>query len=1277
MLKNRFLYALIPVVGVLFILLSACSNQKNTAVTRAYHSINTRYNVHFNAQEAYNEALRSKIEGTVDNLSEMVYIYPVEEKDEDDSMSAMSNSNQSATSATSVSATTSETTSTSYTDNRGTANTSTTSGSTATRTTTTTARDMPQPTGGSFGVTIDKTTKAIKEHSIKVKPKRDASKRGDKKYQAWIKQQEFNPFLKNTWILLGKAELQNGDYLRSAATFSYISKIYSTNPEILTECQLWIARSYSEMGWFYEAENILRKIDQRGEVPDKLKSLYSSVYANLYTRLDNYEKAIPHLEDAINREKNKHQKMRMEYLLGQVYTKTGDHRKAYDAFDKIPGMSTPYRFEFNARLQQMELPGMNENNKILSDLNKMAKRSKNKEYLDQIYAAIGKNYLQHQDTTKAIENYRKAIKESTRNGYDKALAQIALGDIFFDRHDFINAQPCYAEALPHITSNNARYPRLSFRSAVLDELVVHAKTVHEQDSLQHLAQLPEMERLEIINQKIENLKKEERERKKQEELERQREQRESRVSGWDDLMSGNLFEDRSSNRAQTPVTPSFSASNDQAKFYFYNTDVVTQGKIAFQKQWGSRKLEDDWRRRSKTASSFGEPLVADIEGQPSDSARDVTQTDNTKAIDQSDNKMIVDDIYSVDYYLQQLPFTAEELKASDDLIEDALYNMGLIYKNKLENPLLAINAFETDIRRFPQTPNLEDIYYQLFLIYMQMGNNTMMAQYRDKLLSGFPSGTYALALSDPNYEWNLKNMNTVQEQLYEETYQAYLKGDVNTVRKNYKEISTKFPFADLMPNFMLLNGLTYVQTRDAENLKSSLTELVNKYPKSDVTPLATNIVNRLNEGKMLLSDGTPITGFDWSAAYAREDDMLSGDSIKQFILDASEGYVLLFAFDKGSIDRNELLFNIANYNFSNYVVQTFDLGFDNTQAFEMLQVKGFKTFDDIKSYINRGFERELFAGIDPAVTVIPIAVENYNAFLVRGIDEYLAFFEANYSGQLPLLMALWNREGDALAGEKDVLVADNKVEKQPEATGVDINASEGKQEPEEEVAEPEKVAATDVEPLENTVVDNKAKEVETKTEEQIRQEEIEEKINENIAAVEELFTNPVDGLKNILKGRQDKPKLTKEEKEAEKERKQLEKEQQKQLRAIEKARQDSIFRVEKAIQDSIQSAEKAKEDSIRQAQKAKVEEQKRLEQERKDALEEAQIARKAEQRRRENERKEKQKAQQERLRQREQERKERERIQKERRQQREKEEKEKAKQREEQRKQQEKERKER
>jgi len=1246
--KNKPIYALILVFSVLFTVFTACSNQKNTAVTRAYHSINTRYNVHFNAQEAYNEALKAKSEGRKDNLSEIVYIYPINE-DLKENSSSVSGS----TSISSIPTTNTTSTNTSLSNSEQTGNTSYNNGI--------------QPSDGSFGITIDKTTKAIKEHSIKVKPKRDASKRGDKKYQAWIRQQEFNPFLKNTWVLLGKAELQNGDYLRSAATFSYISKIYSTNPEMVAESRLWIARAYSEMGWLYEAENVLRKIDQAGGVPEKLQGLYSSVYANLYTQMGEYEKSIPHLELAIKKEKQKLQKMRMEYLLGQVYTKTGDYNKAYAAFDQIPGMSTPYEFEFNARLQQMDLPGMNENNKILNDLNKMTKRSKNKDYLDQIYYAIGKNYLQHNDTAKAIENYRTAIEKSIRNGYDKAIAQIALGDVYFDQHKFILAQPVYAEALPLINKSNERYPRLALRSSVLDELVVHVKTVHEQDSLQHLAQLPEAERLQIINTKIENLKKEEEERKKEEEDEKRREERESRVSSWDDLMSESMFEEKTPTRTQFP-TPSQTGST--ATFYFYDPNIVAQGKIAFQKQWGNRKLEDDWRRRNKSSSSFDDTFFADAEVPVTDSIQTdpAQQTDKNDTSDNSNKQNVIDDVYSVDYYLQQLPFTAEAIAESNDLIENALYNMGLIYKNKLEDYALAIDAFDTDIRRFPTTPNLEDIYYQLFLIYMQLENKEMMAFYRNKLLTEFSSGTFALALTDPNYEWNLKNMGAMQEKLYEETYKAYLNGDVATVRKNYEEISTKYPFADLMPKFMLLNGLSYAQSRDAVNLKTSLTKLVDTYPKSDVVPLASNIIKRINEGQILLSDGTPITGFDWSGAYVSEE-YTEGDSIKQFSVNPESEFVLLFTFLKGSIDRNELLFNIANYNFSNYVVQTFDLGFDNMNSYDILQIKGFKSFDEIRSYINRGFERELFMDIDPKIIVLPIATENYSLFLTQGIKEYISFFETNYPNQLPQLIALWNNGEKLSVDDNASLITENvtpSTQPDRESTIATEKPIETKR-PEEPVITDKK---TDIGKDENLEI--RAEDILTE-----EQQYIAEKINENIAAAEEVLSNPVDGIKNILKRRRENPKLTKEEKEAEKEQKRLEKERQKELKAIEKLHADSIAKVEKALQDSIANAEKMHQDFIKQAEKLRIQEQKRLEKEKKYALEATKKARKDEQKRKEEERKEKQREQQERLKQREKERKERERQQNERRREVEKEQREKAKLREQQRKEAEKERNER
>lgn len=1153
--------------------LSSCSNQKNTALTRAYHSINTRYNAHFNAEEAYKEALKNKEMAVEDNLSDILYIYP---------------------------------------DNSDTAQT--------------------RGTGANFTTTIDKTTKAIKLHSIKAKPKKDPNKRNDANYQAWLQQKEFNPFLKNTWLLLAKAEFQNGDYLRAITTFMYVSKIYGSQPVIVGECQLWIARAYTEMGWMYEAANIFHKIELAGGVPDKLKGLYATVYANYLVRNKEYEKAIPQLEIAIKKEGSKHQKLRMKYLLGQLYTELGNNEMAVKAFDKVPGMNTPYNFSFNAELRKIELMPQGNKEKALSSLTKMTKNSRNKEYLDQIYFAIGNIYLNEQDTIKATENYNKAVKESTRNGYDKVIAQVALGDIYFRQGKYILAQPCYSDAVTQLSKSDEDYPRVALRSEVLDALVVHVKTVEEQDSLQYVAKLPELERTQLIEGIIADLKKKEEEQKKEEERLQKMQEREDRYTGWDELGKDPLFE------SKTPVVQPGSTvpqGVSSALFYFYSKQAVDQGKLAFQRQWGNRKLEDNWRRRNKAVSTFDDmgevPSVDEliVEGDP------LKEGDKGEEVPVGEEKTVSEDVYSIEYYLQNLPFTEKAVKESNELIENALFNMGKIYKDKLEDFSLAVDAFDKDLNRFPQTPNKEEIYYQLLLIYMQLNNRDMMALYRNKLLADFPNGKYSTPLMDNNYEWNFKHLATIQDSLYDATYNAYLAADIKTVRNNYQDLKTKYPFGDLMPKFMLLDALTYAQTREVVKLRDNLKTLVETYPQADVTPLATDILAHIKDGKVLLADGTPIRGMDWSGAFVSDSTLLEGDSINlNFDDNLDTEYLVMLVYKEKSIDRNELLYQVADYNFSNYVVHTFDLAFETESPTEMLQIRGFESFSVVRSYLNKAFqEGGLISKLDTSITIIPISLEN-NKKLLSGqtIDQYIAFFEEQYASQFPQLIAYWNGHRDNLDYLSDNAEAPEEEDDVEEPKPVE---QEKKETPVLVVEQPKK------EPVDT----KKEPEGDDKTitlDDALTKDQLESlgKVNDVLDSAEDLISNPVDGIKGLFNKYKESKNLTKEEKEARKEEEKQEKERLKQLKAIQKAQQDSIRRVEKIRQDSISAAEKAVQDSIKQLQREKEQEEKRIEQERKDAIKAAAKAKEDARKQREQERKEKERQQKERLKQREQERKE-------------------------------------
>jgi len=1092
--------------------------------------------------------------------------------------------------------------------------------------------------GGSFTTTIDKATKAIKMHSIKVRPKRDPKRRNDAEYQAWLQQKEFTPFMDKVWLLLAKAEFQEANYLRSITTFLYITKIYGSQPEIVAESNLWIARAYTEMGWLYEAGNVLHKMELAGGPPEKHKALYAAVKANYLIRSNDYTASVPFLELAIKKEKDKHQKLRMKYLLGQIYSEMGDKVNADKAYAAVQGMSTPYNFSFNAKLNQLQLNASGNSQKTISSLNSLAGSSKNKDYLDQIYNSIGNIYLQNSDTAKAIDNYRKAIKESIRNGYDKAMAQVTLGDLYFNKREFVLAQPCYSEALPQLTKRHPDYPRVYLRSDVLDELVVHVKTVYEQDSLQHLAQLPEAERLQIINAKIEEEKKKEEERKKEEEQLQKQEDRQNRIQTWADLETS-MHEQPNQPKVNVPTTNA-TGQQGQNAFYFYNEQAVNQGKIAFRRQWGARKLEDDWRRRDKSGifSDFAD-TETDI-SIPTDSLLAV-KGDSTNIGELQETK-ITEDIFSVDYYLQQLPLTEEAVEASNVLIENALFNMGLIYKNKLEDMGLAIDAFGTDIRRFPNTPNLEEIYYQLFLIYMHTGDQEMMASYRSKLLVEFPQGVYASALSQPDYEWNFKNMPLLQDSLYNEAFNAYQLADVQTVRKNYEEINKKYPLTDLMPQFTLLNALSYAQTRDAKDLTENLTKLVSKYPKSDVTPLAEDILTRIKEGKLLLSDGSPITGFDWGMAYIDSTQTGEGSKILAFSDSLDMEYLLLLMFKPNTVDRNELLFEVADYNFSNYVIQTYDLNFESNPLYDILQIKGFDKFSNVRSYLNKAFaEGGLIHKIDTSIMVVPIATDNYTRVLPRlGMEQYTAFFAEHFNEQLPQLIAYWNKDTDGI----ETYLA-QVTEQKPAETGENKQPEDIKPE-----IKPETTGQTRIIPNEipKREPQQRGNDKQITADDLLSKDQlqgigkVDDAIKSADKAVEEIFNNPVDGIRGLFNKYKNREKLTKEEKAERKEEERQEKQRQKELKAVAKAKQDSINKIEKVYTDSVARAEKAVQDSIQAVEKQRKQQLKLEEQAKKDAEKAAIKAREDERKRKEEERNQREQQQKERQRQLEQERREKE-----------------------------------
>lgn len=905
-------------VFVMIAVLTGCSTKKNTPASRNWQAFTTRYNVYYNGKTHYDEQLKAMLDGYQDDYSQLVKVHPAEARND---------------------------------------------------------KKAPQPSGD-FKRTIEKMQKSIQLHSIKKKPRK---KTGSAKEKAFRAREEFNPFLHNSWLTMGKGQYMNGDFLGAASTFFYISKHFTWLPKTVTEARLWMALSYLAMDWDYEAENALHPVKEKDLVNNDLRNLYNLAYADYYLHTKNWEKAVKPLEYAARHAKGS-QKNRLWFLLGQTYTQLGKKKDAYNAFKKAgSGAATDYRTKFNARIKQSEVFQGTNIKKEVRALRNMTHYARNTEFLDQIYYAIGNLYISRKDTAEAMKNYRLAVEKSTRNGIDKALAQLALGNLYFLQGDYVKAQPCYSEAVPQLPETYPDYKMLKKRSDVLDELATYAGNVHLQDSLLTLSKMTPEEQRKACQKLVDELI----EREKKEAEEAAREEYLANQQGADDNIK------RNDAPANTMI------NNGDKSWYFYNSMTKNQGKTEFQRRWGARKNEDDWRRRNKSVFSLDEESADDEsdnegEGLPNDTTS-MSPEEKEAAKKQLD---AASDPHNVEYYLVQIPKTPEEIQTCHDVIQEGLYNMGIILKDKLEDFPAARKEFNRLLESYPDNIYRLDVYYNMYLMAVRSGDVAQAERWRQMILANFPDSPYGQAMLDPNYFENLRKMFRVQEAKYQEAYDAYLDNSNSRVHALTAEMERDFPLSKIMPKFVFIDALSYLTENDLPKFKERLEYLLEKWPDTDMTPMAGSIVRGLRQGREPNKGSSNSRGMIWSMRLSNDSVPMNADGTPaNFENDPNSPQYLVLAFPRDSVSSNQLLYDVARFNFSSFVVRDFDLEQMSFGNIGLLIVKGFENVKQLEHYRNvmaeKGFE------VPEGVRLIMISKPNFELLLREGrsFEEYFRFAE--------------------------------------------------------------------------------------------------------------------------------------------------------------------------------------------------------------------------------------------------------------------------------------------
>lgn len=907
-LKRKYLISL-SVISLL-LLFNSCSTEKNTSMSRMYHNTTLKYNIYFNGNEAYKRGINRINSQNTDNYNETLSVF-VDSKEE-----------------------------------------------------------LAGSGGGDMDKALQKSAKGIKIHSITKKPEVKKAGSMSKKEKEFFDKKEFNKWIDDCYLLMGKAYFIKREYINARQTFDYMVRQFP-DEDTRHLANLYLVRTYSEQGNFKAAKETLDFIEAEKELPKELDGYFSAIYADFFIKQKQYEAAIPKLQRAVKNTKNKKERIRYMYILAQIYEKLDNLSKASELYGEVAKKNSSYEMEFNAKINMAKcFVGQGKSNKdIMKTLRKMLRDDKNIEYLDQVYYAIAEIEFRQGNVTDAIQSYKLSSEKSVSNDFQKALSCLKLGEIYFSKLDYNNAQIYYDTCMAFLPATYDNYAEIRTNSQNLTELVQYTSTVEFEDSVQVLAKMSEKDRNKVIDKIIADLIEQER-------IERELEQQANINSMLFDQQRGN-----SMNNVNAPAG---------GKWYFYNPSQLSFGKNEFNKKWGQRKNEDHWRRKNKSTADFSdEDIAANV-----DSASGPQQNRITNTKDRA-------------YYLQDIPLSDSALMASDERIITALFNVGRIYKEKFSDYGKAIDAYEELNKRFPNNEYLLLSYYNLYLLNKITGNDAEMNKYKNLVISKYPDTNYAKLLQNPNYIKDLEQKRREDIQLYIETYDSYMNADCNTVNAKCNSYIENNPNSDLVANFDFFKTLCIGRSGDTVVFKSALVDYIQKYPDNELATAAENILAYFGTTNVqaLIADlqkrPDPIKQQTNTTVKDSSGNITNVPDIKEvFEFDENELHYYAIYVKSEDVDIKRLSFEIRNFNIFNFSTKTFNVtNMTLDGIYELITVKPFKNKTQSINYSKLIANSEdvfnKLVGVEHKIFVI--SETNFGKLRKsKDINQYLDFYNQNY-----------------------------------------------------------------------------------------------------------------------------------------------------------------------------------------------------------------------------------------------------------------------------------------
>jgi outer membrane protein assembly factor BamD (BamD/ComL family) len=573
---------------------------------------------------------------------------------------------------------------------------------------------------------------------------------------------------------------------------------------------IWQARTFIESGRMTEAATLITTLKEDPFFPKRLTGQLEEIQAYWYYIRSNWDSSAVHLALALDNAQTKQERARWEYLVAQMYEKSGNLDAAKMYYSKVIGHTTDPVMDVYSRLNIVRTTKDTSNNYIdknIEELLKMAKKDRYVDYRDVIYYMAAQMEMDRGNLAAAQDLLLKASKYNNGNIRSRSKSFLMIADLAYDQKKYIQAGAFY-DSIQGNDLTKGEMDRVQERKSMLTKVIAYNATITRQDSLQRIAAMPEEERTAYLRKLYKRLLKE------------QGINESAVTSGYSNPLNNNSAD-------------LFASSQSKGEWYFYNPTLKSQGAAQFKQVWGNRPNTDNWRR----FASVSQQLTAKVPANnPNNAANQTTDQKTT----------VVDNTPSIENLTKDLPLTEQQLKLSNDSVSNALFGLGTVLLNEAEDYLSAIDAYEKLRSHYPSYPNMSEVLFNLYYAYKKAGNMAKANEIRQLLLGQYPSSRFATIVTTGKDPQGGASKAEEATRTYNDIYNMFIEGRFTEAEAAKKQADSLYQTNHWEPQLLYIEAVYHIRQREDSIAKMSLQTIIGQDPRSRMAEKAQTMIDVLN-----------------------------------------------------------------------------------------------------------------------------------------------------------------------------------------------------------------------------------------------------------------------------------------------------------------------------------------------------------------------------------------------------------------------------------------------